>query len=145
MWHGFADQLIVPGRTIDCYDVITQTVGGGYKRTQQFARLLFMAPGIGHCGGDAGAQPQRLFAAVVDWVEHEHAPDSIPASKPITGGTQTRPLCPYPTFAVYKGGREGPTTRLISCAGSCSAQRSTRRLAPGVRREAGGRRAPGRE
>jgi hypothetical protein len=45
MWHGFADQLIVPGGTIDCYDMITQTLGGGYKRTQQFARL-FMAPGV---------------------------------------------------------------------------------------------------
>ncbi len=102
MWHGFADQLIVPEGTIDYYDAVTQALGGGYKRTQQFARL-FMAPGVGHCGGGSGPQPQALFDAVVNWVEHGQAPETILASKAIPGGTQTRPLCPYPTFAVYTG------------------------------------------
>ena len=89
MWHGFADQLIVPEGTIDYYDAVTQALGGGYKRTQEFARL-FMAPGNGHCGGGNGPQPQNLFGAVVNWVEHDQAPDTILASKPITGGTQRR-------------------------------------------------------
>jgi len=103
MWHGFADQLIVPGGSIDYYDAVTQKLGGGYKRTQEFARL-FMAPGVGHCGGGAGPQPQGLFNAVVNWVERGQAPDTIPASKPLSGGgTQTRPLCPYPEFAKYAG------------------------------------------
>jgi len=103
MWHGFADQLIVPEGSIDYYDAVTQALGGGYKRTQQFARL-FMAPGVGHCGGGAGPQPQNLFDAVVTWVEKGQAPETILASKPITGGTQNRPLCPYPALARYTGG-----------------------------------------
>jgi hypothetical protein len=107
MWHGFADQLIVPEGTIDYYDAVTHALGGGYKRTQQFARL-FMAPGVGHCGGGNGPQPQAIFDAIVDWVENGEAPDQILAAK-TSGGvvTQTRPLCPYPTFAHWTG--EGST------------------------------------
>jgi hypothetical protein len=103
MWHGFADQLIVPEGTIDYYDAVRQTLGGGYNHTQEFARL-FMAPGVGHCGGGNGPQPQGLFGAVVNWVEHGQAPDTILAAK-TSGGvvTQSRPLCPYPTFAVWDG------------------------------------------
>jgi hypothetical protein len=103
MWHGFADQLIVPEGAIDYYDAVTQALGGGYKRTEQFARL-FMAPGVGHCGGGNGPQPQAIFDAVVNWVEDGQAPDRILAAK-TTGGvvTQTRPLCGYPQFARWTG------------------------------------------
>jgi hypothetical protein len=102
MWHGFADQLIVPEGTIDYYDAVTHALGGGYERTQQFARL-FMAPGVGHCGGGNGPQPQAIFDAVVDWVEKNQAPEQIVAAKTSNGALQTRPLCPYPTFAQYAG------------------------------------------
>jgi hypothetical protein len=103
MWHGWADPLIVPEGTIDYYDAVTKRLGGGYDRTRQFARL-FMAPGVGHCSGGAGPQPQGLFQAVVDWVEKDRAPDTITASKPVAGGgTQTRPLCMYPEVAKYVG------------------------------------------
>jgi hypothetical protein len=103
VWHGFADPLIVPEGTIDYYDAVTQALGGGYKHTQQFARL-FMAPGVSHCGGGNGPQPQGLFDAVVNWVEHGQAPDTILATKSVGGVvTQTRPLCPYPAFAQYSG------------------------------------------
>lgn len=102
LWHGFADQLIVPEGTIDYYDAVTQALGGGYGRTQQFARL-FMAPGVGHCGGGAGPQPTGQFQAVVDWVEKGQAPEQLIAKKTVPAGTQTRPLCPYPQFARYVG------------------------------------------
>ncbi len=102
MWHGFADQLIVPEGTIDYYDAVTGRLGGGYAQTQQFARL-FMAPGVGHCGGGNGPQPQGLFQAVVDWVEHNRPPETILASRTVSGVTQTRPLCPYPALARYTG------------------------------------------
>ena len=80
-----------------------QRLGGGYARTGEFARL-FMAPGVGHCGGGNGPQPQALFDAVVDWVENDQAPERILAAK-TSGGvvTQTRPLCTYPKFARWTG------------------------------------------
>jgi len=53
LWHGWADQLIMQDGTIDYYDAVTKTLGGGYDETRKFARL-FMAPGVGHCGGGEG-------------------------------------------------------------------------------------------
>jgi hypothetical protein len=102
-WQGFADQLIMPEGSIAYYDAATNFMGGGYAQTQQFFRH-FTAPGVAHCGGGNGPQPQNLFQAVVNWVEQGTAPDTILASKPLAGGaTQTRPLCPYPALAKYVG------------------------------------------
>jgi hypothetical protein len=100
MWHGWADQLIAPEGTVDYYERVTRELG--QKRTQQFARL-FMAPGVAHCAGGNGPQPQGLLKAVVDWVERDEAPETIFASNPIDGGVRTRPLCPYPSVARWKG------------------------------------------
>jgi hypothetical protein len=105
LWHGWVDQLINAQGTIDYYDRVADEQGG-YERTQEFARL-FMAPGVMHCAGGNGPQPQGLFQAVVDWVEQDKVPDRILASKVIEGGTQTRPLCPYPAQARWTG--EGST------------------------------------
>jgi len=104
MWQGFADQLIPSEDSIDYYDSVTNFLGGGYAATQQWYRH-FMAPGVAHCGGGVGPQPQNLFPAVVNWVENGVAPDTILATKSLTGGgTQSRPLCPYPAMAKYISG-----------------------------------------
>jgi hypothetical protein len=115
LYHGWADPLIVPEGTIDYYERLTNTLGGGYQKTQEFARL-FMAPGLGHCAGGDGPQPQALFESVVNWVEQGAAPDTILATKPIESGTQSRPLCAYPATAKYNG--SGNTNDLASF--SCS-------------------------
>jgi feruloyl esterase len=77
---------------------------GGLERTQDFARL-FVVPGMNHCGGGPSTSQFDAFAAVVDWVEHGKAPDSILATAPATTPWpgRTRPLCPYPAIARYKG------------------------------------------
>jgi hypothetical protein len=115
LWHGWADQLIVPEGTIDYYDAVTKRLGGGYAKTQEFARL-FMAPGVGHCAGGDGPQPQKLFEAVVDWVESGKAPDRILATKAIDGGTRSRPLCPYPSQARFTGNGSSDDAASFSCA-----------------------------
>jgi hypothetical protein len=94
----------MPEGTIDYYDEVVNTLGGGYTHTQEFARL-FMAPGVTHCGDgtNAGPKPQDPFSYVVKWVENGVAPETILASKTTGGVTQTRPLCPYPDVAVYTG------------------------------------------
>lgn len=106
LWHGWIDPLIMPEGTIDYYERVTRALGGDYARTQAFARL-FMAPGVAHCGGGNGPQPQDLFERLVDWVEDDAAPDRIRASRSIEDGTRTRPLCPYPAEARWTG--EGST------------------------------------
>lgn len=103
LWHGWSDPGIMPEGTVDYYERVAKRDGSKFARTQEFARL-FMAPGVGHCSGGEGPQPQKLFEAVVNWVEKKQAPDTILASKTLPDGrTRTRPLCPYPAVAVWKG------------------------------------------
>lgn len=103
MWHGFNDELIFPEGTIDYYDRVVKTMGGGYRHTRKFARL-FMAPGVAHCGGGTGPAPLDAFQTLVDWVEKGEAPDTILAAQVLPDGkTRTRPLCPYPDVAEYIG------------------------------------------
>ena len=58
-----------------------------------------------------------MFDAVVNWVEHGQAPDTILATK-TSGGvvTQSRPLCPYPKFAVYTGSGSTDDASNFVCA-----------------------------
>jgi hypothetical protein len=115
-WHGFNDPLIMPQGSIRYYDSVVKSSGKNYGDVQKFYRL-YMAPGVEHCGGGDAPQPGRaptkesplasqenLFQAVVNWVEHGQVPDRVLASQSLSGGaTRTRPLCPYPAFAKYKG------------------------------------------
>jgi feruloyl esterase len=68
-------------------------------------RRLFLAPGVAHCGGGAGADTFDPVIPVEQWVDQGIAPDQIIVSKVVTGGvtTFTRPLCPYPASPRYSG------------------------------------------
>jgi feruloyl esterase len=59
---------------------------------------------MAHCGGGEGPNAFDMLGALEQWVEQGKAPDRIVASH-ATGGAvdRTRPLCPYPQVAVYKG------------------------------------------
>merc|ERR1712070_36630 len=95
MWHGWADQIIMPQGTIDFYNAVNDfTSGGDLSKTQEFARL-FMAPGIGHCMMSTDV----YFEALMAWVENGTAPDKLIA----TNFKRSRPLCPHPQVAIYKG------------------------------------------
>jgi hypothetical protein len=103
MWHGETDQLIPWRQSVHYYREAAQHFDGYHKLKSWFR--FFVAPGVNHCSGGAGPQPQALFDTMVNWVESGVAPDSIPAQN-TSGGvvTRTRPLCPYPQTAIYKGG-----------------------------------------
>jgi pimeloyl-ACP methyl ester carboxylesterase len=102
IWHGDADQLIFPRGTYNYYQRVVEAQGG-IEQVQEFARL-FMAPGVAHCAGGAGPNPVGVFEAVVNWVENGVAPDTIMASRNLTGGAvRTRPLCPFPQTARWTG------------------------------------------
>ncbi|MEU5259776.1 tannase/feruloyl esterase family alpha/beta hydrolase [Amycolatopsis sp. NPDC021455] len=100
LWHGLADELIFPQGTVDYYQRVQRAMRGG-AATAQFARL-FLAPGASHCRSAAGPMPDDPLAAVVAWVEHGRAPQTVPASLTTPAGTEvTRKLCPYPQVARY--------------------------------------------
>src|SRR3954470_2458148 len=102
LWHGAADFGIPFQGTVDYYERVRARMGA--ERTDEVLRL-FLAPGVGHCGGGAGPQPTGQFEALVDWVEHGNAPSTLDAQEADAQGTvvQTRPLCAYPEVARLVG------------------------------------------
>jgi len=100
VWHGEADGLFPADQSLHYYDEVAQVSGA---QTDDFFRL-FLAPGVDHCGGGSGHQPDDPFAALVRWVEAGEAPDVLPATRETASGASHRNLCRYPLEQVYEGG-----------------------------------------
>lgn len=100
MTYGWADTILQPLQGVRYYESVAAKHG---KDTGDFVRL-FMVPGMAHCGGGVGPDRNDAVTAVIDWVEKGQAPDHLIATK-VTNGqpVRTRPLCPYPQVARYKG------------------------------------------
>ena len=94
MYAGWADPVVPPQDTTAYFEKVTKTMGN----TKDFARL-FMAPGMGHCGGGVGPNQFDTVTALDQWVTKGSAPERLIASR----ANRTRPLCPYPQVARYKG------------------------------------------
>jgi feruloyl esterase len=101
-YHGWIDQNISPLNSISFYESAEKKMGGE-KATQDFYRL-FLAPGMGHCGGGAGPNTLDALTSLEQWVEKARAPEQIIATHSTDGKVdRARPLCPYPQVAKYKG------------------------------------------
>jgi len=103
MWQGGADQLIPWRQGLHYYREAAERFGG-FKHLQSWFRF-FLAPGVTHCGGGAGPQPQALFDTMVAWVETGKAPDTIVSTNATLG---SRPMCPYPQTAIFNGNGADP-------------------------------------
>jgi feruloyl esterase len=99
IYHGWSDWLVAPGESINYYNAVI-------ARNKSAARdiRLFMVPGMEHCSGGPGATHFDSLGAVVDWVEHRHAPDELMANRGEPG--TERMLCPYPQQAEDSGGKQ---------------------------------------
>ena len=62
---------------------------------------LFMVPGMLHCRGGDGPHSFDTIGTLEAWRERGVAPAQIMASNPQSG--LSRPLCPFPQYAKYKG------------------------------------------
>jgi feruloyl esterase len=63
-----------------------------------------MVPGMLHCSGGPGCGNADWLGALMNWVEKGQAPAQIVGSHLEKGqATRTRPVCPYPQVARYKG------------------------------------------
>jgi feruloyl esterase len=106
LYHGWNDGGIAPRNTINYYNSVVAASGGADK--VESSMRLFMAPGMDHCFGGDGPFVFDTIAALEDWVEHGKPPDRIVAAHLTEGAPsakpdRTRPLCPYPMVAKYKG------------------------------------------
>lgn len=78
---------------------------------------LFMVPGMAHCGGGDGPNQFDMIGVLEQWVEKGKEPDQIVASRIRNGKTErTRPLCPYPEVATYKGTGSTDEAANFSCS-----------------------------
>jgi feruloyl esterase len=100
-YHGWTDQQVMPRNSIDYYRSVVREMGDAAKTADSYR--LFMAPGMNHCGGGEGPNKFDVLGALAQWVENGKAPGSILASRNQGSVSRTRPLCPYPQVAVYKG------------------------------------------
>jgi len=96
LYHGWSDAAIPPFSTIDYYQSVVKKLGA--KDTGSFVRL-YMAPGMQHCGGGPGPNSFDMGKPIEAWVEEGTAPGAIVATRP----NRSRPLCPYPEVARWKG------------------------------------------
>jgi feruloyl esterase len=102
------------------------------RQVQRYHRL-FMLPATGHCGGSTGPnsigggmpEPPAAYrdaehhavSAVIKWVEQGIAPEKLVATKFDASGklTLSRPVCPYPAEAVYKGSGDVNDAASFAC------------------------------
>jgi feruloyl esterase len=101
-YHGWSDPQISPLNSTQYYQRVVDALGG-QARVQSSYRL-FLAPGMAHCGGGEGPNDFDKVTPLEQWVEKGNAPDSIVATHSKDGKVdRTRPLCPYPQVAQFKG------------------------------------------
>lgn len=130
LYHGWNDPAISPLNTINYYNSVLKTVGT--REANDFLRL-YLVPGMQHCGGGPGPssfgqQPgstadaqHSIYASLEQWVEQGAAPGTIIATKyasdldPKQGVKFTRPLCPYPQTAKYKGSGDTNDAASFEC------------------------------
>ena len=111
-YHGWSDPDITPLNSINYYESVQKTMGANVP---DFYRL-FMVPGMQHCNGGPGATTFDMLAPLDAWATTGTAPETVIASK-VTNGvvTRTRPLCPYPQEAKWKGTGSTDEAANFSC------------------------------
>ena len=103
MYHGWFDPNISALISVEYYENAVKA-NGGLGKTYNSIRL-FMIPEMYHCGSGDGPSTFDKIDTISAWVEKGSAPDQIVVSKAAADGkiTRTRPICPYPQVAKYKG------------------------------------------
>ena len=132
IYHGWSDPAISPLSTVDYFESVEKKMGA--RNTGEFLRL-FMVPGMQHCGGGPGPNsfsaphdPRHdIRLALEHWVEDGVGPDQIIATKykgpgPASGTERTRPLCPYPQVAQWKGSGSTDDAANFTCVDQKRAQ-----------------------
>jgi feruloyl esterase len=118
IYHGWNDGgnagggYVSPQNSIDYYSSVQAKMGPD----QDDWLRLFMIPGMQHCGGGPGPNQFAVLSAMESWREAGVAPDQMTAYRVISNRVvMTRPLCPYPQVAVYRGAGSTDDSTNFSC------------------------------
>jgi hypothetical protein len=118
LYDGWADHSTPPLRAVEYFEQLRQKT----PNRDDYVRL-FMMPGLYHCNGGPGPNvfgglgqkgykrndpDSDIIGALDQWVEKGVAPSKLLVTKfkeddPRQGVSRTRPVCPYPQMATYKG------------------------------------------
>jgi hypothetical protein len=141
LWQGGADPNIMTGDSIEIYREVATAYGNG---TPDFTGLsswfrYYEAPGVAHCGNGVGANPltvlpdgnPQILDDMVNWVEKGIVPQSAGDSTHVgilstgPGSFGTRPICPWPTTAIYSGSGSTAVASNYTCGGNLDANVAT--------------------
>ena len=110
---GWNNALVPAGAVVDYYNSVTARIG--IESARRSARL-YMVPGMIECNGGPGTDTFDLLGVMRRWIERDQAPNDVIASR-VEHGTvvRTRPLCPYPQVATYRGRGSTDDARNFVC------------------------------
>lgn len=111
IYQGWADPITSAYDTVATYEALRQH----NPHSGRFARL-YLIPGMGHCRGGEGTDDFDLLTTLEGWVERNEDPGTPVASRKREGEpVRTRPLCAFPTQAVYRGSGSPDTAASFEC------------------------------
>ena len=111
-YHGNSDPWFSAFETVRYYDSLGRD--NGPTPVADWSRL-FLVPGMAHCaGGETTLDRFDMVGAIVNWVEHGQAPDSVLATGISMPGV-SRPLCPYPQVPRFSGQGDMRSAANYSC------------------------------
>jgi feruloyl esterase len=127
VYHGVSDPIFSVADTETWYRGVNRSSGG---RAAEFARF-YKVPAMGHCSGGPATDQVDFLSPLVAWVEQGVAPTSVQAQARGAGNAggvnaevpanwsaaRTRPLCPFPSVARYKGAGDVESAANWACAG----------------------------
>jgi hypothetical protein len=112
IYEGGSDPVFSANDIINYYKQFAID-SGGIDNAQSKARL-FLIPGMSHCQGGPATDQFDPLDSLEKWVEEGKAPASITASGRAFPN-RTRPLCPYPEYASYKGSGDPENAASFVC------------------------------
>ena len=111
IYQGWADPITSAYDTIATFEALQKH----NPDLERFARL-YLVPGMGHCRGGDGTDDFDLVRTLEGWVERNEKPGSPVASRRRDGEPlRTRPLCAFPTRAVYRGSGNPDAASSFEC------------------------------
>lgn len=131
IYHGWSDAAIPALNTIDYYNSVVEK--DGPDKAASFLKL-YLVPAMQHCAYGpgpnlfgqvgvfkAGDSEHDIFTALDTWVENGTEPKQIIATKytddnPDKAVEMTRPICPYPLTAKFKGSGDSKDAANYACS-----------------------------
>ena len=110
---GWNNALVPAGAVLDYYQRLEAAIG---RQNTDRAVRLYMVPGMIECNGGPGTDTFDMLAVMRRWVERDQPPREVLASRVERGKVvRTRPLCPYPQTATYRGRGSTDNAASFSC------------------------------